>query len=550
MHILLKILVLLLLATPVLAQQASVLEAEASKTDDPSQKMELLYKASEMYLLNNSFRRASETAHAAYLIAQNEGNYVMASRAAFNNAEGYARANAFSDAKIRFNRGKEAAVLANDVDYAVKCLGKMSDMARKQNASTEVALFNRQAQELLKAAAQAKSTAASSVTKASTPVNAAEMAALRAQYQKEKDLLVAERNQLAANITSLQKERDQLYQQTAQLNNQTKTLTQQTELAQQVISVQGKQLNTVAGQKTEAERIVQRKQALLEALKSEISLDSIVRAQDAQEQEIKLQRSNNIRNVLALALCFTIVIVGLIYKRFLENKKQRRNLQAKNAMIEEARERSDELLLNILPPPIAAELKAQGVAKAHRYESASVLFTDFKSFTKISEQLSPEQLVAELDAYFRAFDFIVKQYKLEKIKTIGDAYMCASGLSDRLSSPFNIVKAALEIQEYLSDIKAEKIKKGEPYFEARVGVHTGPVVAGVVGVNKFAYDIWGDTVNIASRLQENGEPGHVNISEATYLEIKYHFHCRYRGKLHAKNKGQIDMYYVDGPVKS
>ena len=545
MNHIVKILLLMLLGVRLSAQQPTALEAQAANSEDPQQKMELLYRASEKYLQLNSFRKASETAHQAYMIAMSEGNALIASRSAYNNAEGYSRINSYGEAKIRYNRGKEAAIVGNDVDFAVKCLGKMSEMANFQGNRAEAAAFNKQAQDLIRAA-NAKSAPAGSIVNAATPTNAAEMAALKALYAKEKEQLVNERNQLASNIRILQSERDQLSVDMAKLRSQTVDLTKQTQQAQQVITVQGKQLVTVSEQKTEAERIVARKQILLEGLKSEITLDSIARAQDAQEQEIKLQRANNLRNILILALGFTMVIGGLIVKRFLDHKKQKKALEEKNKMIEEARERSDELLLNILPPPIAAELKEHGIAKARRYEGASVLFTDFKSFTKISEQLTPEQLVAELDAYFRAFDFIIKQYKLEKIKTIGDAYMCASGLSDRITSPTNIVKAALEIQEYLSDMKAEKIAKGEPFFEARIGVHTGPVVAGVVGVDKFVYDIWGDTVNIASRMQENCEPGHINVSEATYLEIQYSFKCKYRGKIHAKNKGEIDMYYVNG----
>ena len=257
-----------------------------------------------------------------------------------------------------------------------------------------------------------------------------------------------------------------------------------------------------------------------------------------------LQSAKNFRNVLLLVLAFALVIVALIYRRFLENKKQQKVLQEKNLQIEDEKQRSDELLLNILPAAIADELKTNGKAMARRYEMASVLFIDFYSFTKISEQLSPEELVNELDTYFKAFDFIIGQYKLEKIKTIGDAYMVASGLSDRITSPLSIVKAALEMQEFLSDMRYEKSKENKPFFEARMGIHIGPVVAGVVGVKKFAYDIWGDTVNTAARMQEACDPGHINVSEQVYNEIRYSFNCHYRGKFPAKNKGNIDMYYV------
>ncbi|MEO0042150.1 MAG: hypothetical protein RL329_1598, partial [Bacteroidota bacterium] len=251
---------------------------------------------------------------------------------------------------------------------------------------------------------------------------------------------------------------------------------------------------------------------------------------------------------LLLILGFALVLVALILKRYLENKKQKKALLEKNKLIEDEKQRSEELLLNILPAPIALELKNTGKAQPKRHEHASVMFTDFNNFTKISEQLSPEQLVFELDTYFKAFDFIVSQYKLEKIKTIGDAYMCASGLSDKIATPIPIIKAALEIQQYLNEVKLEKMRKNEPFFEAKIGIHTGPVVAGVVGVHKFAYDIWGDTVNIASRLQDKCEAGKLNVSEATYELIKYDFKTVHRGKIPAKNKGVIDMYYVEEPI--
>jgi adenylate cyclase len=249
-----------------------------------------------------------------------------------------------------------------------------------------------------------------------------------------------------------------------------------------------------------------------------------------------------------VGLLSALAVIGTVLKRFFENQKQKKSLEVKNKIIAEERERSDDLLLNILPASIATELKASGKARARRYERASVMFTDFKSFTKISEQLAPEELVYELDHYFKAFDNIIKHYGLEKIKTIGDAYMCASGLSDKASNPNNIILAALEIQEFLLDMKKEKSYNSMPYFEARIGIHTGPVVAGVVGINKFSYDIWGDTVNIAARIQENCEPGKINISEATFWEAKYTFKCLHRGKLLAKNKGMIDMYYVENKL--
>jgi len=217
---------------------------------------------------------------------------------------------------------------------------------------------------------------------------------------------------------------------------------------------------------------------------------------------------------------------------------------------EKQRERSDELLLNILPEETAEELKATGKAKAKLFNEVTVLFADFKNFTKYSEKLSPEILVSEINECFSEFDKIMEQCGVEKIKTIGDAYMAAGGLPTPNSTHANdVVKAALEIQKFMSELRLLKEAEGKPAFVSRIGIHTGPVVSGVVGKKKFAYDIWGDTVNIASRLESSGEPGKVNISETTYKQIKDMFSCEYRGKIKAKNKGMIDMYFINGNTK-
>jgi len=208
--------------------------------------------------------------------------------------------------------------------------------------------------------------------------------------------------------------------------------------------------------------------------------------------------------------------------------------------------RSDKLLLNILPIEIANELKESGTSKPHRFPSVTVLFTDFKQFGLISEHLTAEQLVGELDECFRAFDKITSKHGMEKIKTIGDSYMCAGGLPlMNFTHPEDAVNAALEIRDYMDIHNKEKIAKGGKPFEVRIGINTGSVVAGIVGDKKFAYDIWGDAVNLASRMESSGVEGKVNISESTYQLVKDKFKCTYRGKVLAKNKGEVDMYFVE-----
>jgi class 3 adenylate cyclase len=220
-----------------------------------------------------------------------------------------------------------------------------------------------------------------------------------------------------------------------------------------------------------------------------------------------------------------------------------------NLELAKEKKKTDDLLLNILPHETADELKRWGISPARSYESVTVMFTDFKGFTRISEQLAPQRLVSELDLCFRAFDDIIERHQIEKIKTIGDSYLCVSGLPKaNPTHARDVVTAALEMQKYLNVLKQEKQKHNEPYFEMRIGIHTGPVVAGIVGVKKFAYDLWGDTVNTASRMESCCEVGKVNVSGATWELIKGRFHCIHRGKIAAKNKGEIDMYFVEAEL--
>jgi len=206
---------------------------------------------------------------------------------------------------------------------------------------------------------------------------------------------------------------------------------------------------------------------------------------------------------------------------------------------------SEKLLLNILPLEIAKELKTYGRAEAKHFEEVTIMFTDFKNFTQIAEKLTPAALVAEIDTLFKAFDNIISQHQIEKIKTIGDAYMCAGGLPvPNTTHAQDVIEAALDIQKYMQLHFQNSQKKGLETFEIRIGIHTGPVVAGIVGDKKFAYDIWGDAVNVASRMESSGEAGKINISGSTYERVKNIFSCTYRGKIEAKNKGEIDMYFV------
>jgi class 3 adenylate cyclase len=206
----------------------------------------------------------------------------------------------------------------------------------------------------------------------------------------------------------------------------------------------------------------------------------------------------------------------------------------------EEKQKSEELLLNILPNEVASELKRSGRSEARQYDHVSVIFTDFVNFTSITENMSPKELVREIDIFFKGFDAIIGKNKLEKIKTIGDAYLAVCGLPElEKNHAVHAVQAAKDIVQFIR----EKKKEGG-LFDIRIGINSGPVVAGIVGVKKFAYDIWGDTVNTAARMEQNSEAGKINISGSTYELVKDHFECEHRGKIAAKNKGEIDMYFV------
>ena len=247
-------------------------------------------------------------------------------------------------------------------------------------------------------------------------------------------------------------------------------------------------------------------------------------------------------------------VKALSEKNLQQEKEKKQILETQNERLEKEvaerteeirieKQKSDDLLLNILPSEIAEELKIKGESKAQKYDEVSVLFTDFVNFTKTSEQLGVEELLNELNINFTAFDRIMEKHGLEKIKTIGDAYLAVSGLpNENPRHAQNAVNAALDILEFVKKRKTEV-----PYgLDIRIGINSGSLIAGIIGVKKFAYDIWGDTVNTAARMEQSSEPGKVNVSENTYRLVQAEFNCEYRGKVDAKGKGEMDMYFVKG----
>ncbi len=328
-------------------------------------------------------------------------------------------------------------------------------------------------------------------------------------------------------------------QKQAVLTRQGRQLRQQGELIGQKEQLIG-QKNQLIGQK---DSVLTRRELLLRFQQDQIKLLETENALKAAEAE----QERTIRNALLVGAGLLLALAGLLWRLITNKQRANRELAQKNGQLDLARRRSDELLLNILPEELVNELKVQGITRTRHHENVTIMFTDFRDFTKISEQLSPTELVGEIDHCFRHFDRIIGKYpSIEKIKTIGDAYLCAGGLP--VAHPDHaqeVVMAALEIRDFIGELEQQRTREGKVAFQIRIGIHTGPVVAGVVGATKFAYDIWGDTVNTAARLESAGEPGQVNISAITYQQVQSLFLCRHRGNIATKNKADMSMYFVD-----
>ncbi|WP_295771561.1 adenylate/guanylate cyclase domain-containing protein [uncultured Mucilaginibacter sp.] len=342
----------------------------------------------------------------------------------------------------------------------------------------------------------------------------------------------------------------------AKLDRQTLIATQQ----QQALLLNRQQLSLVSKEKDLQKLNYLKTQAFLELEQGkrkarEQELNTARQAQKLSETRLLLQKSElsaqQTKGKLFMAGIGGLILLSLVIgKSYINQRRSNRLLTKANAEISEAnarisfeQQRSENLLLNILPADVAEELKEKGSANARLFDEVTVLFTDFVNFTTLSQQLTPEELVAELHFCFMAFDKIISNYSIEKIKTIGDAYLAVGGLPspDNLHAE-NVVRAALEIAAF---VRQRKASLGDKTFDIRIGIHSGSVVAGIVGVKKFAYDIWGDTVNTAARMEQNSMPGKINVSETTYRLVRDSFTFTYRGKIEAKNKGSLDMYFLD-----
>ncbi len=531
----LLILFFLSLTSLAFGQSVEDLQKQLKEAGSSEEKMNILYELAEASLRLNA-EQAEDYGKQAHNLAVNANDYGMAAQSAWLIAQAFDR-----------QRGKERyeetwlkttynyAKRAGDSDLIIKSVDKRGRLWTRENPRRAVNIY-----EEAFAYFSSKGTSISELER--------KYERQRAQLERQKSDLETQKTQLEADIQALVTERDQLSTDKTVLQERQQELVQQKAKVEEEISEKEEALANISEEKEQVEALAQQNEAKVKqlsraALEQQAALDA-ARA-DIAEANLQAERDRNNLYLAILGAGFILILTLLTYGRYRASRRAKKTLEEKNKIIEQERENSENLLLNILPASIAEELKTNGKASAQRFEQVTVLLTDFKNFTQISEQLGPEELVNELDKCFKGFDFIIQQYPdIEKIKTIGDAYMCASGLTQGSAFPDNMLRAAMEMQQFLDEQKQENIRLGRPYFEARIGIHTGPVVAGVVGVKKFAYDIWGDTVNIAARMEANCEEGEINISQSTYQWVASRFECQYRGKVEAKNKGAIDMYYV------
>jgi len=397
------------------------------------------------------------------------------------------------------------------------------------------------------------------------------------QLNLEKDKISLKSEKLQLENKTKEIELIQLQQERAIQEATIKNKALETERTEQTLRLTAQKLETeqkerILGelrQKEELERLKQqnlsRENDVLKKDKDLLTKDKNLLTQQQELDRLNLEkRQGELETIYVLSgigfLILLMILAGLFYFRSANLKLAQQNEQIENQKIEiehshqqveEERQKAEEILLNILPAETARELKETGVAIPKNYEMVSVLFSDFSAFTAVAEDMEPDELIEELNICFMKFDEIMEQNNMEKIKTIGDSYMCAGGIpAPNNTNPIDAVKAAIAMQEYIQSRRNLRKKEGKEYWGMRIGIHTGKVIAGVVGKKKFAYDIWGDTVNLASRMESSSENGRINISDATYKHVKEIYHCQFRGGIVAKNIGSVDMYFVEENLKN
>lgn len=370
----------------------------------------------------------------------------------------------------------------------------------------------------------------------------------RREAEKKAKEAAAARKKAIEELKKTQKNLEAIHQQNKLLDLRNDSLHQIRSQLNNSLYEREREIESMYEQRLQSERELIESKRLMDSLEWRTMVDSMEIVQqkmDIRQQSIEIRDHTLVRNLfIVLAILLGLIAFGLFY-RWKITTKYNNLLEEKNNEILIEQKKSEALLLNILPYSIAEELKKNGSAEAKRHQDVTVLFSDFVNFSQITAKKDPKTLVADLDYCFKAFDAIIEKNKLEKIKTIGDAYMCAGGLP--LSSKnhaHQVMQAAIEMQAFLKKWTNANLDKNVPVFTARIGIHTGPLVAGVVGDKKFAYDIWGDTVNIASRMESAAEAGRINISTTTYELLKNDFEFVARGSIEAKNIGALNMYFL------
>ncbi|MBK8567050.1 MAG: hypothetical protein IPN76_27905 [Saprospiraceae bacterium] len=543
-----------LLANMAFGQSFEQLEQQLKAASTPKEKMTLNYQLATEYLKKDA-KKAADYAKAAHQKAVELKNNGMAAEASYLVARAYARTNDDRNEDIWLGTSTKFAMQANDADLIIRTVDQRSRLLKKEGNERKALQVVQEAFDYF----SKKGGKGISEMQAQYEVLKNQLEREKSQLEGEMRLLEREKKQLEGEIGVVKRdkevvstERDILKEDKTLLTERQRELESEKQMVEAEVSKKEERIQAVSSERAKALYLAEVSRRLVDSLEARQALDSLALQQKdlaLENAELAQERGKYIIYLLGIAAIFTILLAIAFFLRYQAKKKSSNQLAKQNKIIEEERQRSDELLYNIMPVEVAKELKEKGSATARQFPEATILFTDFKNFTTIAETLTPTQLVNELNECFRAFDHIISQHTgIEKIKTIGDAYLCASGLVGHKTVPKGIVQAALDMQEFLDDHKAEKMRKGLPYFEARIGLHTGPIVAGVVGFKKFAYDIWGDTVNIAARMEQQCEPGRVNISETTYGLVKYDFNCQSRGKIPVKNKGEMEMYYVKGKI--
>ncbi len=378
-----------------------------------------------------------------------------------------------------------------------------------------------------------------------------------AHMKKEdlKDFKKLKTEEAFVELEKLKEEREQLQQVRQELSESVAQ-------SKRLLSRRSQLIERMNRDQAQQEAIIQYNMRMIDSLKFMSELDSIKLVSnealiahqesqlDLQESQIQLQESelklkSSQQKLYGSLGLLALGLVGFVSWIAISTKRSNKMLAEKNVIIEEEKERSEKLLLNILPQFIAQELKEKSKVTTRRLKEVTVLFTDFINFSKISKELRPEELIEALDECFRAFDQIISKYNIEKIKTIGDSYMCAGGVPvANQSHAQDAINAALDMVSFLNEWNHQREKSGKVRFDARIGIHTGPIISGVVGMKKFAYDIWGDTVNVAARLESQSEAQRINISRATYELVKDQYEFEKRGSMKVKNMNEMEMYYV------